>query len=548
MMTSRRRSNRIVLQEVIEESRKEAEEAVKSQQQQPLEDDDEDTSGGGRQKDRAGVAKTGEVRRGTSGSSRSAGDDDAGRETGRKRLRKLNDATSKKSHVSKKARTANGDDSDNDDEEDDDDVVVLSDGIGGADLENSDASSGDAGRGNARKASRSSSRGVARNSNSKRRPLSIHDDADSQDGSEGNDESDAEDDPVDRKRSQPTTTVNSKSSSSVSIPKKAIPRRKPDASSGQSPSSLLAHMKPAQPSVGPHFPQGSSRHPPSSKFKAPAGPTTSSQPTATATATATTKPYQDPYASASSTAPSQQRMSPKQDSTAESAGPAISKRFVPPKPAPSGAALSSNRASGTIPKQQVVDDLERLCHALGDDARFALPPMASIDLSGSFLGDDDRYAFFDTDQFGEIVFQPRVPIFPEEFPPGMAAHSLSWWGVLDPALGDGKFKAPVSRGADPHPSPPARGNSGGAGPGQAGLPQSQWNYPPPNLQAQRSGQPPQWATTSQPQPQSGMHPQGRGPNSWTPPRQGAAGSGGGGNPQPPPSNRRYTPPRNYDRR
>jgi hypothetical protein len=206
-------------------------------------------------------------------------------------------------------------------------------------------------------------------------------------------------------------------------------------------------------------------------------------------------------------------------------------------------------AGSSLPKEQVMDDLERLCTTLGDDARFALPPMASIDLSGTFLGDDDRYDFFDTDHFGEIVFQPKVPIFPEEFPPGMAAHSLSWWGVLDPALGDGKFKAPVSSVTDPHPSSSAPDSNGGPGPGsgQAGFQHSQWNYQAPNLQPQRSGQMPQWAATNV---QSGMNPQGRGPNSWTPPRQGAAGrgGGGGGNPQPSSSNRRYTPPRNYDRR
>lgn len=30
---------------------------------------------------------------------------------------------------------------------------------------------------------------------------------------------------------------------------------------------------------------------------------------------------------------------------------------------------------------------------------------------------------------------------PEEFPPGMKDHSLAWWGILDPVLGDGKFGA-----------------------------------------------------------------------------------------------------------
>jgi len=59
----------------------------------------------------------------------------------------------------------------------------------------------------------------------------------------------------------------------------------------------------------------------------------------------------------------------------------------------------------------------------------------SLDPSGSFICDEEsKYDFFDTNDNGEIVVQPSIPIFPEEFPPGMTERPLSWWGIVDPNI------------------------------------------------------------------------------------------------------------------
>ena len=46
------------------------------------------------------------------------------------------------------------------------------------------------------------------------------------------------------------------------------------------------------------------------------------------------------------------------------------------------------------------------------------------------------YDWFDLDDSGNIVLQPKIPIFPEDFPPGKKEWPLSWWGIVDPALGE----------------------------------------------------------------------------------------------------------------
>ena len=54
--------------------------------------------------------------------------------------------------------------------------------------------------------------------------------------------------------------------------------------------------------------------------------------------------------------------------------------------------------------------------------------------SGSFITDSgNQYDFFDEDESGNIVLQPTVPIFPEDFPEGQPEWPLSWWGVVEPS-------------------------------------------------------------------------------------------------------------------
>jgi hypothetical protein len=70
-------------------------------------------------------------------------------------------------------------------------------------------------------------------------------------------------------------------------------------------------------------------------------------------------------------------------------------------------------------------------------------------MSGSLLKHRE-YNFFDVDKNGSIMVQPKVPIFPEDFPPpGKPDWSLSWWGIVDPALGERKDRKVLSTTGDP---------------------------------------------------------------------------------------------------
>jgi hypothetical protein len=94
-------------------------------------------------------------------------------------------------------------------------------------------------------------------------------------------------------------------------------------------------------------------------------------------------------------------------------------------------------------EHQALNGFSELCRFIRErDVRFnGLGAVRSVDLGGTFLqNDSDRLDFFDTNARGEIILQPRPPIFPEDFPPHMKDHSLAWWGIMDPALGDGKFR------------------------------------------------------------------------------------------------------------
>lgn len=92
---------------------------------------------------------------------------------------------------------------------------------------------------------------------------------------------------------------------------------------------------------------------------------------------------------------------------------------------------------------------------------FAIPPERNgVDLYASFLrhkdlkstmqtnnngidsNSNDRYDFFDVDETtGTIVVQPKIPIFPEDFPPGgIQEWPMSWWGIVDPSIGERKVE------------------------------------------------------------------------------------------------------------
>mmetsp|Transcript_19270 Transcript_19270/g.53706 ORF Transcript_19270/g.53706 Transcript_19270/m.53706 type:complete len:534 (-) Transcript_19270:1643-3244(-) len=106
-----------------------------------------------------------------------------------------------------------------------------------------------------------------------------------------------------------------------------------------------------------------------------------------------------------------------------------------------------NKFSGL--RQIVFDGLKDLCK----DAIPNPPEHTRFDLFGSFLrhkhlkktlntGSNDsdgnsnlQYDFFDLDEkSGSIVLQPKIPIFPEEFPQGKREWPLSWWGIVDPSV------------------------------------------------------------------------------------------------------------------
>jgi hypothetical protein len=102
-------------------------------------------------------------------------------------------------------------------------------------------------------------------------------------------------------------------------------------------------------------------------------------------------------------------------------------------------------------RQMVWDGLRDTCKTI-----FPIPPIRDgIDLQASFLRHKDlnistnidtisssnsnnqRYDFFDIDETnGNIVMQTKIPIFPEDFPPGVKEWPLSWWGIVDPSIGE----------------------------------------------------------------------------------------------------------------
>lgn len=345
----------------------------------------------------------------------------------------------------------------------------------------------------------------------KRKRLTLHD-LDDQDDDES-DDSASLDRALDKNLNQ--TSVTSKPSSSLAIPKKRALE-----STTPSTSSLLANLKPAPPPVDPQQPP-SKRPPTSNKAKIS---------TSFERSTKTTTPSHSPA----------RGNSPKRDQQAmiieafSSSAPTGSTTTAPLRGAPSKSQTHHSKGL-SVGQQRVMSDLEQVCNVVGQDLRFSLPPSTSIDLSGSFLTDhDDKDDFFDLNDAGEIVLQPRVPIFPEEFPPGVAQHSLAWWGVLDPDLGDGKYKPEANDMTTAPRPPPMHGSNGTVDP----------TPPPPSIPV------PYYALPAQAGPRSrgGYRGGGGGRNGGAPPpaywRGGASGAAAL------PSNRapRLSPPREFERR
>ena len=84
-------------------------------------------------------------------------------------------------------------------------------------------------------------------------------------------------------------------------------------------------------------------------------------------------------------------------------------------------------------EKRVFEALGTMCDSLNRQGRFQIRSGPAIDMSGSFLS-SDRYDFFDVDSQGDIMLQAKIPIFPEDFPPGKTEWPLSWWGIVDPVL------------------------------------------------------------------------------------------------------------------
>ena len=80
------------------------------------------------------------------------------------------------------------------------------------------------------------------------------------------------------------------------------------------------------------------------------------------------------------------------------------------------------------------------------EKHFRVTPEAAVRMNGSFIEEKEPLDFFDLDDKGEILMDPPKPMFPEEFPRGVTEMPLHWWGIQEPALGEGKLRTtPVAK-------------------------------------------------------------------------------------------------------
>jgi len=210
------------------------------------------------------------------------------------------------------------------------------------------------------------------------------------------------------------------------IPKKGdIPRRKPGDTAGSKPgegkptSSLLQNIAPGNPA-----------------FQTPAINATSAS---LLTKSMQPPPSSIPPRSASGDAPRMRK--PLSISTCAVQQSPILPNFASMTPPPN---MDGQQAQPSPPTPSSVQSLEdnenrvlqaigNMCDSLNRDGRFQIRPGPAIDMSGSFLS-EEGYDFFDVDSHGDIMLQAKIPIFPEDFPPGKTEWPLAWWGIVDPAL------------------------------------------------------------------------------------------------------------------
>jgi hypothetical protein len=259
----------------------------------------------------------------------------------------------------------------------------------------------------------------------------------------------------------------------AAIPKKKVPRKAESDFSASNKSSLLAQME----------------QPPSTT-NAPSNPATKPASSGPMTTNVNIKKLPTATAARSPTRPESSR-------NTDINGP----RPHNPTKGPEASLEPTYAVASTNVKwneELVLKDLQDLCDRLSQDSSFQLVQSGKIDLNGSFLPkDQERYDFFDTNEKGEIIFQSRIPMFPEDFTKGMQEHDLAWWGILDPAVGDGLRAAPELKSnlpnaendrkkngqADSRSQPPIRpppANDGYRGRESRGPPHPGWARPPPN--------------------------------------------------------------------
>jgi len=117
-----------------------------------------------------------------------------------------------------------------------------------------------------------------------------------------------------------------------------------------------------------------------------------------------------------------------------------------PPPPPHSQTMATEEPPKNVKRvlqNRIWESLSELCQKMDNlenkPFRLGLPaPGSTLDVSTSFLRTEKDYDWFDLDKDGGIIVQPKVPMFPEDFPPGQPLHPLSWWGIVDPALGERK--------------------------------------------------------------------------------------------------------------
>lgn len=428
-MSSRRRSERRQMQDAIEASKRENEEADSSNNDESNVNDDKEPS--------------------------------------KRRLRKKGDSTGSRKRPRESAV-----------EEKEGDDLIDSDGLGDPDFADSDDE--DEATNTLSKQERDGSvsseqagRRLRKKSESlKRKRPTIHDDSD--------EKSNDDDRSASASQSSRAQSKEDFASKEPSIPKKGTIPKKKSSNEPTSSTSLLAHMKPAHP---PPLPPAAA----SAKPQSP--PMISS---------ASRKPRPDNIASPPRAKsdrspprfnkPEGTKTDPVTLSSSPAAAPPLIGRTI---------AMPAAGGAGGYPVQKrnkelaLMSGLQELCGRVKQSGKFANDRSGGLDLSGSFLPDDtSRYDFFDKNERGEIVLQPKIPIFPEEFPPGMKEHTLSWWGILDPALGDGKYRPaptitdPRTRASLPPQEQQPRSRSRSGPPGMAEPP------PPPQVERLAAAPPP----------------------------------------------------------